>query len=416
MYMALPEDALSLPSVQRRMPHIITCVLVVTSTAYTPGDATVPLTAAECPTCAFANFSCRRRSCALAPQVYSFDFRYATAGCWESIPSDHRSVILDVDLQCQNRATPDFPVTCDNMDRYRFYGIAILGGCQGVSAGASDLVREECYWACKHGRPFARCKWHFDPEGKFEALRGPLQACWFHASCAGEHVDVHLGCNPLPPWAPNGTGHAELEEELSQAIADHAATLGSLTAAQQGLDTTRAVLENLTRQHDSTQDELAAARTAHRAAEERYSEAAAANNETAAALEISQSSHTMTLHQLLRTHLSFNAEVRKYESEAEGDQRRITWLLVVVISLCGLVVILLCSVAYLMWRRKTTPVESMPQADFIVVVGRPVGNDSAGTLATKGSRGLPAPVPLDIFPRPQAAPVPKKPLLASLDM
>merc|ERR1712079_546242 len=126
------------------------------------------------------------------------------------------------------------------MMRYRFYGIEVLHGCQAMSNAAVDLVKEECHWVCKHSRPFARCSWKFDPDRKFESLRGPLQTCWFQKTCTGSYLEVYSGCNPMPPRSSsNEAGLTELDDKLSQAIAAHSVTRENLTAAQQELDTTQ---------------------------------------------------------------------------------------------------------------------------------------------------------------------------------
>lgn len=367
--------------------------LFVSSTAAFPtlgASVVIPMTEAECPTCVFGNWSCPRRTCTEAgPRALeSFDFTYVTAGCWAVIPATTHSIIMDLNTAC---AGADPSLTCDTMQNFGFDGLSILRGCDATSGAAADLVQERCGWACKHGRPTARCEWAFNPHRRLEPLRGPLQACWFLTTCTGAHEEVRVGCIPIPPWRPAGEATRpeveQVEQALLEANAAHNATTDNLTAMRQELEETRATLEELVDEHNATADQLTAARAHHQAAEQRLSEATAAHYASLEELRWARSSHSVAAHELLKTRLVHGATLQVYRSENEEQRRTIAWLSVAAGGLGGLAaVLLICVGLFLCARKRSKSVKPAYCETNLVVVGRPI-QDRADAKVCEKSEG-----------------------------
>eukprot|EP00929_Paragymnodinium_shiwhaense_P012792 TRINITY_DN120689_c0_g1_i1.p1 TRINITY_DN120689_c0_g1~~TRINITY_DN120689_c0_g1_i1.p1 ORF type:complete len:359 (-),score=60.62 TRINITY_DN120689_c0_g1_i1:256-1332(-) len=151
----------------------------------------------DCADCVYAKFSCARPCVQEYLRAYTFDFAYYSGRCWERMPGDDNSVMLDFDVWCAEPSSKP-TLNCSSMYGLPFQGLSILGSCMG-SRNDSALVRESCFWECKNGRPAARCLWEFDHEGQL-GLQNRLQQCWMRDRCdegrADHQVVVDVVCKP----------------------------------------------------------------------------------------------------------------------------------------------------------------------------------------------------------------------------
>jgi len=169
------------------------------------GIPTLPPT--TCPGCVSHSWQCDRR-CVMPPTSgvkYGFDFTYIHPqnSCHEAIPYNQSTMLIDADLYClfpkartcRDRRCRDPLIGCDNMNDFTFNGLSLLKGCQNSTDGAK-LMRENCQWACKHFRPFARCSLQFDPSGAHR-MSQQLKACWVTETCNGSRTTgVRATCQP----------------------------------------------------------------------------------------------------------------------------------------------------------------------------------------------------------------------------
>jgi len=160
-------------------------------------EGLLPPTAEECPDCVEGTFRCPRTCTAPEPffRMYHFDFAYHAHQCFEEIPTDTGSVMLDLDVWCVQPASQIY-MDCYNMYTMAFTGINILGSCVGGAHDAS-LVRESCLWECKNGRPAARCIWEFDLSKRHD-IKTRAEDCWLQERCGvGSQITVDVICSPI---------------------------------------------------------------------------------------------------------------------------------------------------------------------------------------------------------------------------
>lgn len=204
-------------------------------------------------------------------------------------------MMVDVDLWCSMEHTRLF-LSCANMNHYDTSGIALLEGCKADAAGF-NLVREGCAWACKHGRPVARCLWEFGYAGRL--LDSRLKHCWLAEACSGSSIDVSVACEPdlmLNVSAEVG----DLQADLEAAVASHRAAEQRLAEALAAHNHTKAKFnehfgnlsaEALAEQRKAEKEELEDAQDGLYLARKRLSGVAAELQETRKHLEANQTLH-----------------------------------------------------------------------------------------------------------------------------
>lgn len=241
-----------------------------------------PPTPQECPECHSGVYRCEY-ACN-EQHSYSFNFQYDSGACWEQIPQDDRSMIMDIDLWCQIPNTAYLPLTCDNFHLYDFDGVSQLSGCEG-NANATGLARESCSWECKNGRPVIRCIWTFGFDDYYD-LGERLQECWLSHRCSNEsttepdalsRTDFRVVCEPTEPVV------ASFVTRVATVRRDVLAARGSVHE-----DTVRysASLSS----HEETQAELLEAEASQASADEALLSARAAYDMAVASARLSEAS------------------------------------------------------------------------------------------------------------------------------
>jgi len=272
--------------------------------------------------------------------MYAFSFRYSMGGCWEEIPKDGRSMIIDVDLWCSMPHSQMF-LGCDNMNDYDTSGIAMLEGCSASDEQASQLVQETCEWACKHGRPVARCLWKFAREGRLQNDR--LRNCWLAEACGGQKFDVTVACEPHSTLNV-GAEVARLDTELAGALQAHTEAEQRFVEAETAHNASKeefskhfgdASAEDIAKQRQEEKVELEDSQEALYLARERLAGVMAELDETQQHLEGNKTSHAEEQQKLqsmlsqasselnnTRSMLAAQRERHDYVTEVHRHQRR----------------------------------------------------------------------------------------------
>lgn len=233
------------------------------------GTGEHPPTSQECPECHSGIYHCEYEC--FEQHSYSFNFQYDSGACWEQIPQDDRSMIMDIDVWCQIPNTVYLPLMCDNFHLYDFDGVSQLSGCEG-NANATGLARESCSWECKNGRPVIRCIWTFGFDDYYD-LGERMQECWLSHHCSNEsgaedalaRTDFHVVCQPTEPvvasfvtrvatvrrdvlasrgsvreaevhYSASLSSHQEAQAELEEAEASRTMADAALTSARAAYD------------------------------------------------------------------------------------------------------------------------------------------------------------------------------------
>lgn len=290
--MAQAKDGGNTGRRRRGSPLALPLLLSLASSPASSSSDAMP-TAASCPSCVSGRWGCER-PCPAANKLrsYKFDFRYKLGQCWEEIPKDGRSIIVDVDLWCSMQHTQLF-LSCDNMNDYDTTGIAIVQDCKANSNGA-DLVKESCAWACKHGRPVARCLWEFAHAGTLRNSR--LKNCWLAEECAGVSADVTVMCEPHTTFNVSAEVGV-LQGDLQAALLNHQAAEQRVIEANKAHEVTKAQkasslsAEAVAEQREKDKAELKDSQETLALARERLSGVMAELNETRNHLEANQTLH-----------------------------------------------------------------------------------------------------------------------------
>lgn len=167
--------------------------------------------------CSKTFFDCNR-SCEGEAANFELPFTWKQEGdCDERGPLNKTAIRLDFDLWClypglqvcTDRTCRSRIMDCRNMNAWQSPAFSGTRGCRQRQLIAPDSLQMGilCQWACKVGRPTARCILDFARPfaGQAELIRD-FETCYFNETCVGErasNVTVMCKKQSLPPHLPS---------------------------------------------------------------------------------------------------------------------------------------------------------------------------------------------------------------------